>query len=54
MRRRLSLVCLTLALGLLGLSPDATRAQTVVKYGAEFLAGGVGARALGMGGAIPT
>ncbi|MEM8557409.1 MAG: PorV/PorQ family protein [Bacteroidota bacterium] len=26
-------------------------AQTVVKYGAEFLAGGVGARALGMGGA---
>lgn len=26
-------------------------AQTVVKYGAEFLAGGVGGRALGMGGA---
>ncbi len=26
-------------------------AQTVTKYGAEFLAGGVGARALGMGGA---
>ncbi|NNF58701.1 MAG: PorV/PorQ family protein, partial [Rhodothermaceae bacterium] len=26
-------------------------AQTVVKYGADFLAGGVGARALGMGGA---
>ncbi|CAN5494265.1 hypothetical protein BH23BAC4_BH23BAC4_05740 [soil metagenome] len=26
-------------------------AQTIVKYGAEFLAGGVGGRALGMGGA---
>jgi hypothetical protein len=26
-------------------------AQTVVKYGADFLAGGIGARALGMGGA---
>lgn len=29
----------------------ASEAQTTVKYGAEFLAGGVGARALGMGGA---
>ncbi len=29
----------------------AAGAQTVVQYGAEFLAGGVGARALGMGGA---
>ena len=29
----------------------AVSAQTVVKYGAEFLASGVGARALGMGGA---
>ncbi|MEM6784414.1 MAG: PorV/PorQ family protein [Bacteroidota bacterium] len=49
MRRHLSIVCLTLALGLLELPP--VHAQTVVKYGAEFLAGGVGARALGMGGA---
>jgi hypothetical protein len=31
-------------------APD-VRAQTVVRYGAEFLAGGVGGRALGMGGA---
>ena len=51
MRRHLSIVCLTLALGLAGLSPNTAQAQTVVKYGAEFLAGGVGARALGMGGA---
>lgn len=29
-----------------------TQAQDVVKYGADFLAGGVGARALGMGGAF--
>jgi len=33
------------------LATAAPQAQTVVKYGAEFLAGGVGARALGMGGA---
>ncbi|MDX1531227.1 MAG: PorV/PorQ family protein, partial [Rhodothermales bacterium] len=32
------------------LAPDA-QAQRVAKYGADFLAGGVGARALGMGGA---
>ncbi|MEO1632885.1 MAG: PorV/PorQ family protein [Bacteroidota bacterium] len=51
MRRHLSIVCLALALGLAGLSPNTALAQTVVKYGAEFLAGGVGARALGMGGA---
>ena len=31
-------------------SPDA-RGQRIAKYGADFLAGGVGARALGMGGA---
>ncbi|MEM1115815.1 MAG: PorV/PorQ family protein [Bacteroidota bacterium] len=31
--------------------PLAASGQTVVKYGAEFLASGVGARALGMGGA---
>jgi hypothetical protein len=33
------------------LLPSAAGGQTVVKYGAEFLASGVGARALGMGGA---
>lgn len=32
-------------------APSSASAQTVVKYGAEFLAGGVGGRALGMGGA---
>ena len=36
---------------LAALAAPATAAQTVVKYGADFLAGGVGARALGMGGA---
>lgn len=35
--------------GLLSFSP--VHAQQAAKYGAEFLAGGVGARALGMGGA---
>jgi len=35
----------------LALLPQQTQAQDVVKYGADFLAGGVGARALGMGGA---
>ncbi|MEM1125709.1 MAG: PorV/PorQ family protein [Bacteroidota bacterium] len=35
----------------MGFSPPAAQAQTVAKYGADFLAGGVGARALGMGGA---
>ena len=40
---------LVLMLGL-GTAPDA-HAQKVAKYGADFLAGGVGARALGMGGA---
>lgn len=35
----------------LALSAGPASAQTVVKYGADFLAGGVGARALGMGGA---
>lgn len=33
-------------------APQHTQAQDVVKYGADFLAGGVGARALGMGGAF--
>jgi hypothetical protein len=36
---------------LVALAVPAASAQTVVKYGADFLAGGVGARALGMGGA---
>ena len=42
-------LCLFLALGLLQVAPASS--QTVVKYGAEFLASGVGGRALGMGGA---
>lgn len=42
---------LALIFGLLLLLPLRADAQTVVKYGAEFLAGGVGGRALGMGGA---
>ena len=43
--RRLAVVLALLAAAAPG------RAQEVVKYGADFLAGGVGARALGMGGA---
>jgi len=39
------------AISLALLSPQA-KAQDVVKYGADFLAGGVGGRALGMGGAF--
>jgi len=35
----------------LGLAPGSASGQKVAKYGADFLAGGVGARALGMGGA---
>ena len=34
----------------IGFSPCTTSAQSVAKYGADFLAGGVGGRALGMGG----
>lgn len=45
---RLSLAVAAFSLAFL---PQQTRAQDVVKYGADFLAGGVGARALGMGGA---
>ncbi len=41
----------TLPAILLALLAPLASAQTVVKYGAEFLASGVGARALGMGGA---
>lgn len=33
------------------LTTDTARAQSAAKYGADFLSGGVGARALGMGGA---
>ena len=36
---------------LFAFAAPASTAQELVKYGAEFLAGGVGARALGMGGA---
>ncbi len=46
--RLLILVC---ALLLAGWSAGDVQAQRVAKYGADFLAGGVGARALGMGGA---
>lgn len=45
---RLLFLC---ALVLLLALPDTARAQTVAKYGADFLSGGVGARALSMGGA---
>ena len=38
-----------LVLGLLGIAP--AHGQRIAKYGADFLAGGVDARALGMGGA---
>ncbi len=47
-RFRVSFVVLVVAL-VLPVSP--TTAQKTAKYGADFLAGGVGARALGMGGA---
>lgn len=43
--------CLRLALAAVLLAPAASAQSEVVKYGAEFLAAGVGARALGMGGA---
>jgi hypothetical protein len=39
------------AAALIAIAAKPAGAQTVVQYGAEFLAGGVGARALGMGGA---
>jgi len=45
---RLSLAVAAFSLAFL---PRQAQAQDVVKYGADFLAGGVGARALGMGGA---
>ena len=45
-------ILLAATLGTAALAGPAARAQTeTVKYGAEFLAAGVGARALGMGGA---
>lgn len=47
---RLSRFLLVLLLVLAG--ADAAQGQRVAKYGADFLAGGVGARALGMGGAF--
>ena len=42
---------LVLASGAALLAPEAAAQTTTVKYGADFLASGVGARALGMGGA---
>lgn len=36
--------------GLMVLSPSSAEAQKLAKYGADFLSGGVGGRALGMGG----
>lgn len=50
-RNRARIAGLSLALVLLLFSVAPVSAQTVVRYGAEFLAGGVGGRALGMGGA---
>jgi len=47
---RTSVAAGVVALSAVVLMPDAS-AQRVAKYGADFLAGGVGARALGMGGA---
>lgn len=47
----LSLPGLFVSFLLLVLPTQLSQAQTVAKYGADFLAGGVGARALGMGGA---
>ncbi|MFP4228270.1 MAG: PorV/PorQ family protein [Salinivenus sp.] len=45
--RRLALLLLVLS----GLSVSAAHGQRIAKYGADFLAGGVDGRALGMGGA---
>lgn len=44
-------ICLLTVLSV-GMSTENAHAQRVAKYGADFLAGGVGARALGMGGAF--
>jgi hypothetical protein len=47
-----AILILSLAVGLLGgAGIQEANAQRVAKYGADFLAGGAGARALGMGGA---
>lgn len=43
------MVLLMLVLGGMATAPD-SHAQRIAKYGADFLSGGVGARALGMGG----
>jgi hypothetical protein len=48
---RRSSVFLSIAFLFLAVSVPSASAQTVVRYGAEFLAGGIGGRALGMGGA---
>lgn len=49
-RRCSAFVFLITLFGVVGLVPTA-QAQSVAKYGADFLSGGVGARALAMGGA---
>lgn len=43
-------VPILLVCGLMVLSPPSAEAQKLAKYGADFLSGGVGGRALGMGG----
>jgi hypothetical protein len=48
---RSTLVHLLLGLALVGATCETAHAQRIAKYGADFLAGGVDARALGMGGA---
>ena len=50
-RSTLARLAAVIAMSLTAGTPPAS-GQTVVKYGADFLAGGVGARALGMGGAF--
>jgi len=45
-------IAIALSILILGLTVRDSTAQKVAKYGADFLAGGVGARALSMGGAF--
>ncbi len=49
--RPVAFVCAFLLVAFAGWPATTAQAQRVAKYGADFLAGGVGARALGMGGA---
>lgn len=50
-RRLVVRVVVLLIIAMVGWPSDTAHAQRVAKYGADFLSGGVGARALGMGGA---